>query len=155
MGAAAAVFAFSNSTAADPIAPDRIEVIDGDTIRIDGRSPSHRLVGFNAPETFRAANPAEHELGLKAAERLRALVRAGNLDYTEVPCSCRPGTEGTPACNHGRRCGTLRAAGEDVGEILIREGLAVPFICGRTGCPPTPGGESHHRPQPALPRRPR
>lgn len=138
IASAATVFALAGSIAADPIAPERIEVIDGDTIRIDGRPPSHRLVGFNAPETFRAANAAEHELGLKAAERLRALVRAGNLDYTEVRCSCRPGTEGTPACNYGRRCGALRASGEDVGTILIREGLAVPFICGRTGCPPTP-----------------
>lgn len=138
IAAAAALAALPAAAPAEPIAAERVEVVDGDTIRIDRRWPAHRLVGFNAPETFRAANPAEHALGLRAADRLRALVRAGDLDYTEVPCACRPGTAGTGACNYGRRCGTLRAAGEDVGAILIREGLAVPFICKGDHCPPTP-----------------
>jgi endonuclease YncB( thermonuclease family) len=34
----------------DPIAPDRVEVVDGDTIELDGMKPDIRLVGFNAPE---------------------------------------------------------------------------------------------------------
>jgi hypothetical protein len=32
----------------------------------------------------------------------------------------------------------LKANGRDVGSILISEGLAVPFHCRGTGCPPTP-----------------
>jgi hypothetical protein len=43
--------------AAEPISPDRICVLDGDTIRIDGQKPDG-LVGFNAPETWRAKNPS-------------------------------------------------------------------------------------------------
>jgi hypothetical protein len=31
----------------------------------------------------------------------------------------------------------LKANGRDVGSILIAEGLAVPFHCRGTGCPPT------------------
>ncbi len=73
--------------------------------------------------TRRAACAAERDLGDKATRRVRELVRAGNLDFEFVACSCRPGTEGTPACNYGRHCGTLKAAGRDVGEILIAEGL--------------------------------
>jgi endonuclease YncB( thermonuclease family) len=126
------------AAAAEQIDPGQIRVIDGDTIRIDGQKPDHRLVGFNAPETRRAANETERELGGKATARLRAIVRAGGLDYTLVPCACRTGAEGTPWCNYGRPCGMPRSHGEDVGEILIREGLAVPFVCGEHSWPRTP-----------------
>lgn len=126
------------AAAAEPIDAGRIRVLDGDTIRIDGAKPDHRLVGFNAPETRRAKSDAERELGGKATARLRAIVRAGRLDYSEVPCSCRPGTAGTPRCNFGRKCGVLKANGEDVGAVLIREGLAVAFTCGLNGCPKMP-----------------
>src|ERR1700730_8577492 len=96
-------------------------------VRETGCRPNVRLVGFNAPETRRASCDAERELGAKATRRVRDLVRAGNLDFEFVACSCPPGTEGTPVCNYGRRCGTLKANGRDVGGILISEGLAVPF----------------------------
>ena len=121
-----------------PISAEDVRVIDGDTIRAFRKRPNVRLVGFNAPETRRAACDAEEELGAKATRRLRALVRDGNLDFEFVVCSCPAGTEGTPACNYGRRCGTLKANGRDVGAILIAEGLAVPFQCGPTKCPKTP-----------------
>ena len=67
------------------------------------------------------------------------VVATARLDFTKVACSCEPGTEEQSLCNYGRSCGSLRADGRDVGKILISEGLAVPFICGRTTCPPTPG----------------
>ena len=123
---------------AEPIVSSDIRVIDGDTIRVRHKQPNVRLVGFNAPETRRAACEAERELGAKATRRLRDIVQAGNLDFEFVACACPPGTEGTPVCNYGRRCGTLKANGRDVREILIGEGLAVPFVCGVTRCPPTP-----------------
>src|SRR5215471_18889486 len=88
-----------------PIEPGDVLVIDGDTIRVYQKQPNVRLVGFNAPETRRAACAAERELGA------RATLRDSNLDFEFVACSCTPGTEGTPACNYGRRCGTLRANG--------------------------------------------
>jgi endonuclease YncB( thermonuclease family) len=120
--------------AAEPIHPNEIEVVDGDTIRARGVTLV-RLVGFDAPETWRAKCPAERSLGTRATERLRQLVASGPLDLTEVVCSCRPGTHGTKKCNHGRECGTLTVRGKDVGEILIAEGLARPFVCGVTSCP--------------------
>jgi hypothetical protein len=82
-----------------------IRVIDGDTIRVYQKQPNVWLVGFNAPETRRAASEAEREVGAKATRRVRDLVRDGNLDFQFVACSCPRGTEGTPACNYGRRCG--------------------------------------------------
>lgn len=128
---------FVEPATAEPISPMEIRVIDGDTIRLNHQRPDVRLVGFNAPETRRALCEAERELGGKATRRLRDLVAAGNLDFQFVACACRPGTEGTPQCNFGRRCGTLKSNGRDVGSLLISEGLAVPFRCGATGGPPT------------------
>ena len=126
------------AAAAEPIDAGRIRVLDGDTIRIDGARPDYRLVGFNTPETRRAKSPEERDLGGKATARLRSIVRAGELDFVEEQCSCKPGTAGTPRCNFGRKCGVLTAAGENVGSILIREGLAVAFTCGPRGCPKMP-----------------
>ena len=125
-------------TTAASIDPKDVRVIDGDTIRIYQKQPNVRLVGFNAPETRRAACDAERELGDKATRRVGDLVRNGMLDFEFVACSCPVGTELTPACNYGRRCGTLKSNGRDVGAILISEGLAVPFQCGATRCPKTP-----------------
>ena len=128
----------ANPAFAAPIDPDDVRVVDGDTIRVFHKDPTVRLVGFNTPETRRAQCEAERELGATATRRVRDLVRAGNLDFEFVACACSSGTEGTLSCNYGRRCGTLKANGRDVGEILISEGLAVSFVCGPTRCPPTP-----------------
>jgi hypothetical protein len=93
---------------AEPIAPSAIEVIDGDTIR--ARGVIVRLVGFDAPETVRARCDSERAMGAKATTRLKQLIASGRLDFVLVPCNCRPGTEGTSACNYGRSCGTLTVA---------------------------------------------
>lgn len=126
------------SAVAQPIIPETIHVIDGDTVALKGSGPHIRLVGFNAPETRNAQCSEEAELGERAKDRLNQLVSDGSLDLIFVRCSCQPGTEGTRWCNYGRRCGTLTAHGQDVGRTLIAEGLAVPFVCGETSCPPTP-----------------
>jgi endonuclease YncB( thermonuclease family) len=132
------VIALSCPVSAEQIDSADIRVIDRDTIRVYQEQPNVRLVGFNAPETRRAACEAERELGAKATRRLRDLVRAGDLDFVYVACSCPPGTQGTFARNYGRDCGTLKSRGRDVGAILMQEGLAVPFVCGATRCPKTP-----------------
>jgi endonuclease YncB( thermonuclease family) len=119
-------------------APAAITVIDGDTIRVAGEPRSIRLVGFNAPETRDAACADEADLGSRATERLKQLLQSKNINLTKIACACRPGTEGTSACNYGRGCAVLKADGRDVGATLIAEGLAVGFRCGATRCPPTP-----------------
>jgi endonuclease YncB( thermonuclease family) len=111
--------ALSCPVSAEPIDSSDIRVIDGDTIRVYQEQPNVRLVGFNAPETRRAACQAERELGAKTTWRLRDLIRAGNLDFVYVACSCSPGTQGTPVCNYGRDCGTLKSRDRDVGPLQI------------------------------------
>lgn len=135
---AAGAFA-TEASLAEPIAPERIRVIDADTIRLDGKKPDYRLVGFNAPDKGdRAACAAENALAGPAAKRLDELMARGNVDLERVACSCRPGTEGTDRCNHGRFCAILKSNGVNVGLTLIAEGLATPFVCGVTSCPPLP-----------------
>jgi len=112
-------------------------VTDGDTIRMDDGTPV-RLVGFNTPEKFEPRCDREKQLGIRATMRLVEIVSSGKTAVTKVACSCKPGTERTGKCNYGRSCGILKVDGQDVGRTLISEGLAVPFICGPTGCPPTP-----------------
>ncbi|WSH10143.1 thermonuclease family protein [Rhizobium johnstonii] len=116
----------------------RFTVTDGDTVHVTGDDAGTRLVGFNTPEKFSPQCESERQLGERASLRLKELVSNGVARLTKVACACAPGTEGSEKCNHDRSCGTLRVDGEDVGNILIREGLAVPFVCTGTRCPPTP-----------------
>ncbi len=117
-----------------------IRVIDGDTVKISGESRSIRLVGFNTPETKSARCSRERELGYQASRRLTELLSsASEIEFRRVRCACKPGTEGTRACNFGRLCGRLYVDGQDVGSKLISEELAVRYICGATSCPPRPG----------------
>ena len=108
----------------------RIEILDGDSIR-SGRQ-IYRLIGFNTPESGDSgACERERNLVAEATRRLRQLVAGAELDLRRVPCAC---LEGTGQCNYGRLCGTLTVRGQDVGTILIAEGLR--YVCGPTSCPP-------------------
>lgn len=133
-----ALILLTGAAVAAPIAQSDILVIEGDLIRIHRKQPDVRLLGFNAPEVLRAQCRKEKAFGTKAAQRLREIVRGGNLDFALAACPCAPRTEGTKACDGGRQCGTLKANGRDVGTILIEEKLAVPFNCSETSCPRTP-----------------
>jgi endonuclease YncB( thermonuclease family) len=120
---------------ADTIQLGPIEVIDGDTVRFQGAV--YRLSGFDAPEVGdKARCDDERRRADAATSRLRVLIRGGNARLIRVACSCRPGQEGSRFCNYGRLCGSLLIGGQDVGGILISEGLAHPYVCGATSCPP-------------------
>jgi micrococcal nuclease len=131
---------FARSTGGERVslARSQFSITDGDTIRLDGSAKGTRLVGFNAPESIEPRCAVEADLGRRAKARLAELVASATLELKMVPCSCPAGTEGTDRCNYGRSCGSLFANGQDVGDVLISEGLAVPLICGATSCPPTP-----------------
>jgi endonuclease YncB( thermonuclease family) len=118
----------------------QVQVVDGDTIRLQGQQNDVRLLGFDSPQTARARCDVERERGYTTMRRLRALVESANLELQPAACACPPNTEGTDSCNLGKRCGILRANGWDVGERLIAEGLATRASCNGTSClePPNP-----------------
>jgi endonuclease YncB( thermonuclease family) len=104
-------------------------------VRLNGAV--YRLVGFDTPERGDKARCDDERRRAEAATMLlRALVASGDARLVRVACSCRPGTEGTQNCNFGRLCGSLLVGGQDVGATLISEGLAHPYVCGTTSCPP-------------------
>lgn len=113
---------------------DRPIVIDGDTVRWQGRTV--RLVGFDAPETGNRAHCAsELDRGDRATTRLRELIASSNVTVELVRCACPPVKVGTEACNFGRACGILTINGRDAGDRLIAEDLARPYHCQQFSCP--------------------
>ena len=132
--------ATSVAARSEPIKSSQIFVVSGDTVEVFNRRPAVALLGFKAPERrpARAQCATERELGSKVTQRVRELINAGNLDYQTRRCACEPGTQGTSRCNLGRGCGILTVNGRDLGQILVEEKLAVPFVCGETKCPPPP-----------------
>ncbi|MBH5371473.1 thermonuclease family protein [Bradyrhizobium glycinis] len=118
-----------------PGSPIAIFAVDGDTVRYQGQI--YRLVGFDTPERGnKAMCEDERRLADTATSRLRQLIAGGEARLQRVVCACRPGEEGTSRCNYGRLCASLAVGGRDVGQILINEGLARPYVCSGTRCPP-------------------
>jgi micrococcal nuclease len=95
-------------------------VVDGDTIWLDG--VNLRLQSFDTPEPYNdiCGGAAEVALAKRASARLLQLLR-GNAFVVQ--------TGGTD--RYGRTLATLRIHGQDVGDILIAEGLARRWPDGR------------------------
>jgi endonuclease YncB( thermonuclease family) len=109
----------------------QVQVVDSDTIRLNGQQGDIRLVGLHTPQAARARCDAERERGYLVMRRLRALVESADLALQPVACACTPGTE---ECSANNRCGILRANGWDVSERLIAEGLATRASCTGINC---------------------
>lgn len=99
----------------------RAVIIDGDTVSIDRERI--RILNIDAPESRGARCEAELVAGLKAKERLAQLLRAG--DITIRRCDGRRCQD-----RYGRTLARLESGGRDVGEVLVREGLALPWASG-------------------------
>ncbi len=97
-----------------------IYVIDGDTVDIDGER--YRLTGFDTPETKRAECNREKALGDRATARLRELIQIRRpIELIEAKGRDK----------FGRRLAKLFVAHENVGDILVAEGLAREFKSGQ------------------------
>ena len=95
-----------------------VNIIDGDTLSINGTRI--RIVEIDTPETYRSRCERELALGLKAKERLRALVDQGPVHY-----------EVTGFDRYDRILARvyidLDDGPVDVGEKLLNEGFALPY----------------------------
>lgn len=92
--------------------------IDGDTIEISGETI--RLLNIDTPEIRHAQCDAERRLGLVAKQRMQALLNAGPLTISR-------GDGGRMTDKYGRTLAVVAVDGEDIGTILIAEGLARPW----------------------------
>lgn len=99
------------------------------------------MIGYDTPEIStprRKVSADEKAVATIAKERFAELLKSGPLDLTEVRCSCAESKIGTKQCNNGRKCGLLTLNGKNIGEILIAEELAMPFVCDWSRCPHMP-----------------
>ncbi len=95
-------------------AGERIEVIDGDSLRIAGRII--RLQGFDAPEYRQdcaRADGSAWPCGRAARDRLAALAGSGDLACVD---------EGRD--RYGRTIARCRNGAGDIGAAMVRDGLA-------------------------------
>lgn len=91
----------------------QVRVLDGDTVEI--RGARMRLLDIDTPEIFHPRCARESDIGAAAKVRLSQLLAAGPLDVAD---SGRRD-------DYGRSLVRIRVAGQDVGQVLLREGLAV------------------------------
>ncbi len=105
--------------AAETISGSRIVIIDGDTVALPG-GERLRLLDIDAPESFRSSCEDELVAGLKAKERLAQLLRGQDVTIE------RNGRD-----RFKRTLGRLFTEDGDIGEILLTERLALPYVPGR------------------------
>lgn len=101
-----------------PAWAENVNIIDGDTLSIDGTRI--RIVEIDTPETHKSRCEKELVLGLKAKERLRTLINQGPVHY-----------EATGTDRYGRTLARvyidLDDGPLDVGETLMTEGFALRY----------------------------
>ena len=89
-------------------------VTDGDTIKLNGTT--YRLWGIDAPETKQDC-PDGWPAGRLATTKLQVLIQGKT-----VVC------EKKDTDRYGRTVAICRASGEDLGAIMVREGMAWAFV---------------------------
>lgn len=95
-------------------------VVDGDTF-YHGRDKI-RIANIDAPETHPPSCAAEDRLGSAATDRLRALLNSGEISLTSID---------RDEDIYGRKLRNVAVGGADVGDTLVREGLARYYRGGR------------------------
>lgn len=75
-----------------------------------------RLFNVDAPELTRWQCARARDIAIRATARLAELLAAGNIDIRRVGVD-----------RYGRTLAVVSANGHDVGQTLIREGLALPW----------------------------
>ena len=105
-------------TVSSAIPAERLRVVDGDTISIDGMPI--RLLQIDTPETWSPRCQQELELGMAATKRLEELLDGHEVTY-----------QATGYDRFGRVLARVYADGVDVSEVLLREGHALPYKPGQ------------------------
>lgn len=109
-----------NGKSIQHISSSMVEVIDGDTVRVG--EDRYRLLGFDTPETRSAKCASERDLGNRATQRLAQIVRADQVVTLHV---------NNRRDRYDRFLARMEVSGQDVGPVLMSEGLARPYQGGQ------------------------
>lgn len=91
-------------------------VVDGDTLWVRGEKV--RIADIDAPETHQAKCQFELALGQRATQRLFQMVNRGDVELRRA---------GRDKDRNGRLLRTIWVDGRNIGQVLVREGLARPW----------------------------
>jgi len=106
------------SAAAEEVAAHAsIDVIDGDTFRLDG--VTIRIADIDTPEVDGRCD-AERAVAASATRRLEALLGEGAF-------SLEAGGDGRDEDRYGRKLRIVTRGGRSLGDVLVEEGLARPW----------------------------
>ena len=97
-------------------------VVDGDTFWMAGAKI--RIADIDTPETHPARCPEEARLGAAATQRLQALLNSGAVTLHSID---------RDTDRYGRKLRRVTVDGRGVGDTLIAEGLARPYLGRRVG----------------------
>lgn len=97
-------------------------VVDGDTFRMDG--DRIRIADIDTPETHPARCPEEARLGAAATQRLHVLLNGGAVTLHPID---------RDTDRYGRKLRLVEVNGRSVGDTLVAEGLARPYLGRRMG----------------------
>lgn len=89
-------------------------IVDGDTLWLDG--VNYRLEGYDTPEPYTNVCGGESEVALTRQASARFMDLLNENDWSLQPRG--------RADRYGRVLASIYINGEDVGDILVREGLA-------------------------------
>jgi micrococcal nuclease len=112
----------SGTSSEDAALHDVVEVVDGDTVKIDyeGRTEAIRLIGIDTPETVHPNQPVEC-FGREASEHARELLEGESVAF-------RPDENKDTRDRYGRLLGYIFFEdGRNFGEVMIEDGYAYEY----------------------------
>jgi hypothetical protein len=101
---------------------------NGEHVQVIERENHYSVMGVQMPKLESSMCPQEKEVAAWARWRLRALLSHPSLHISPAKC---PDFQPTM----DRHCATVYVNGESIVNILLRENLAAPYVCGKDGCP--------------------
>jgi micrococcal nuclease len=101
----------------EPLATPLVQMIDGDTFDVGG--VRIRVADIDTPEVHGRC-PEESRLAAQATARMEALLGEGPFELGPIP--------GRDEDVYGRKLRIVSRAGRSLGDVLVAEGLAHPWV---------------------------
>jgi hypothetical protein len=109
----------------------QIDVLEADLVRVNHKN--RPLLGCYGPSSYGECE-GERAQAKRASVRVTQLLLHNSVKVQEVSCPCRRG-RGTETCKYrSGECAQITIDGEDLANVLIREGYSRALSCDKNGC---------------------